>query len=76
MWDKIKKWFKDSETIFLARLQVLIGGLLAALASLTELLNAVPQIQQYLTPKLIGFYVIGLGLLTELLRRRRDPEMK
>lgn len=75
-WDKIKAWFKHSETILLARVQVLFGVIVGVIANLTDLLNSVPAIQQYLTPKFIGFYVIGLGLLTELLRRRNEPSMK
>lgn len=69
-WDKIKTWFKDSETIFYARLQVLGGILLAIVPTL----NPVSWLDSALTPAqrwtAAGFAVIN-GLVTEWLRRRR-----
>lgn len=73
MWPRIKAFFKDSEVLFLARLQQLLGFVAVALT--------------YVDPKLLepvfgnntwGFalFMLGNGVATEFLRRRRDPEMK
>lgn len=70
MWQKIKNWFKDSETIFWARLQVFAGILLAVIPTL----NPVAWLDQSLTPTqrwvTAGFAILN-GVITEYLRRRR-----
>lgn len=74
MWEKIKAWFKDSETIFWARLQVLIGAIGAVLVTtdLSPLVaTGMPTKQQLI---LFGI-VIGQGVLTEYLRRRRADDL-
>lgn len=74
MWAKIKAWFKDSETIFWARLQMFGGAFLAALVAMdwSPILAAdVPSRQQL-------FYagvIFVQGFITEVLRRSRAEDM-
>ena len=70
MWDKIKTWFKHSVTILWARVMTLGGAVLAALLSLSGDPNVSGAIQSMLQPKYIPYYVIAIGLITELARRR------
>jgi hypothetical protein len=70
MWDKIKAWFKHSVTILWARAVTLGGALLATLLSLSNDPNVGAAIQSALQPKFIPYYVIAIGLITELARRR------
>ena len=70
MWDKIKAWFKHSLTILWARVVALTGLLLAAGTSLLEDPNVTATIQTALQPKFIPYYVIAIGLITEIVRRR------
>lgn len=69
MWEKIKKFFLSSETIFLARLQILIGALLEATAAID------PGLFSGLFGKWFPVFLIAHGALTEYLRKRRDPEL-
>ena len=70
MWAKIKTWFKNSITILWARVVALGGVLLALGQSLVADPNVNGAIQQALQPKLIPYYIIGIGLITEIARRR------
>ena len=70
MWDKIKAWFKHSVTILWARAMTLGGAVLATLVSLSGDPNVSGAIQSVLQPKFIPYYVIAIGLITELARRR------
>ena len=70
MWDKIKAWFKHSLTILWARLVALAGILLAAGQALLADPNVTAAIQTALQPKFIPYYVIAIGLVTEIARRR------
>jgi hypothetical protein len=70
MWDKIKAWFKHSLTIVWARGVALAGVLLAAGEALLQDPNVTAAVQAVLQPKLIPYYVIAIGLVTELARRR------
>ena len=70
MWDKIKAWFKYSLTILWARVIALAGLLLAAGQALLADPNVTGAIQSVLQPKFIPYYVIAIGLVTELARRR------
>ena len=70
MWDKIKAWFKHSLTILWARVIALAGLLLAAGEALLADPNVTGAIQSVLQPKFIPYYVIAIGLVTELARRR------
>jgi hypothetical protein len=70
MWDKIKTWFKHSMTILWARVVAFAGILLATVESLIGNPDINGAIQQALQPKFIPYYVIAIGLITELARRR------
>lgn len=70
MWDRIKSWFKHSLTIVWARIVAAAGFLLALADGLLADGNVNAAIQQALQPKLIPYYVIAIGLITELARRR------
>jgi hypothetical protein len=70
MWDKIKACFKHSVTILWARAVATAGLLLAAGQSLLADPNVNGAIQSVLQPKFIPYYVIAIGLVTELARRR------
>lgn len=70
MWGKIKAWFKNSATIVWARLQVIAGVLTASAFALLQDPNVTGALQSALQPKFIPYYVIAIGLVTELARRR------
>ena len=70
MWEKIKAWFKHSVTILWARVVALAGVLLASGQSLLGDPNVTSAIQTALQPKFIPYYVIVIGLVTEIARRR------
>lgn len=70
MWNKIKACFKYSVTILWARVVALAGLLLAAGEALLGDSNVTGAIQSVLQPKLIPYFIIGIGIITELARRR------
>jgi hypothetical protein len=70
MWDNIKSWFKHSLTILWARAVAVLGLLLAAGESLLQDPNVASAIQSALQPKFVPYYVIAIGLITEIARRR------
>lgn len=70
MWNKIKLRFKNSITILWARVQVLAGLAAALLMAVASDPNVTGAIQTALQPKYIPYYVIGIGLITEIARRR------
>ncbi len=68
MWDRIKRFFADSETIFWARLQAVIGfGALAVTYVDPSVLSPVLG-----DAKWFPWFVLLNGFATEYLRRRRD----
>ena len=75
MWAKIKKFFKDSETIFWARFQVLMGAVVAGLLSLVNDPNVGDAIKSVLKPEYVPYYVIAFGVITEIARRRRATDL-
>jgi len=75
MWSRIKAFFKDSEVIFLARLQMLLGLIAALVTGLLADPSINTAVQSILAPKYVPYYVIGLGVLTEILRRRRADDL-
>lgn len=74
MWDKIKAWFKHSETIVWARIQMVVGAAMVVFSSMnltTFLDSSLTRLQ-----KVAIFSALFLqGLITEVLRRLRmqDP---
>jgi hypothetical protein len=70
MLQRIKKFFSDSEVIFWARLQVLVGGL-AVLITYVE-----PSLLQKVMPGEWAPYVLLVhGFALEYLRRRRAKDV-
>jgi hypothetical protein len=70
MWDQIKNAFRHSVTILWARLVAVIGLLLAAGESVLQDPNVASAVQAALQPRYVPYYVIAIGLITELARRR------
>ncbi|MFA6266587.1 MAG: hypothetical protein WC670_12870 [Pseudolabrys sp.] len=68
--EKIKAWFRHSATILWARLVAVLGLLLASGQSVLQDPNVASAIQAALQPKYVPYYVIAIGLITELARRR------
>lgn len=67
-WTETKAWFKYSETIFLARIQVLSGFVLAGLANVDwSTLSGFVDFKQAMY---MSGGLVANGLLTEYLRRR------
>jgi hypothetical protein len=67
---KIKAWFRNSVTILWARVVALMGLLLAAIQSVLADPSVNGAVQQVLQPRYIPYYVIAIGLVTEIARRR------
>ncbi|RUV82874.1 hypothetical protein EOA75_29945 [Mesorhizobium sp. M1A.F.Ca.IN.022.07.1.1] len=70
MWSKIRAWFKDSETIAWARLQMLGGAVLTVLSATDPSL-----FNQYIPDRWLPLYIVGSGVLTEVLRRLRAKDL-
>lgn len=60
-WNRIRVFFKDSETLVWARVQMLFGVIM-----MTDLSPILPA-------KYLPWYVIISGVVTELSRRAREP---
>jgi hypothetical protein len=74
MWDKAKTWFRHSLTILWARGVAFVGVLLAVGETLLQDPNVAAAIQAALQPKYVPYYVIAIGVITELARRRTAPK--
>ncbi|MDO9414011.1 MAG: hypothetical protein Q7T81_15685 [Pseudolabrys sp.] len=70
MWDKIKSSFMHSITILWARAVACAGLALVAVEALLQDPSVSAAVQSVLQPKYVPYYVIGIGLVTELARRR------
>ncbi|HEY7229437.1 MAG TPA: hypothetical protein VH558_03605 [Pseudolabrys sp.] len=70
MWTKIKSYFRNSATILWARIQVAAGVIGASLLALASDPNVTGPIQAMLRPNFIPYYIIAIGLITEIARRR------
>lgn len=67
MWPRIKRFFKDSETIFWARLQTTLG-LVAGAVTYVD-----PAVLQPIIPdRYFPLLLVANGVFTEYLRRRRE----
>lgn len=71
MWEKIKRWFKDSEVLFVARLQYYAGLLWLAIETAIEVLRVVDVSPLFTNSKYFAVYMIFSGIVTEIARRRR-----
>lgn len=70
MWAKLRNWFRDSETIFFARLQAFLG-IVAGIVTYVQ-----PEVLAPIIPAdWFPWFLVVNGLLTEWLRRRRDEDM-
>ena len=78
-WQRLLLVFRNSETVLWARAQVLVGALMALAEGATSFVQdpAISgAVQQIVKPEYLPFYVIAIGLVTELVRRHRttpDP---
>lgn len=75
MWAKVKKFFKDSETIFWARLQMIVGAVVAGFMSLANDPTVNESIKAIMKPEYVPYYVIAFGIITEIARRRRADDL-
>lgn len=66
----LKKWFNDSETILWARLQAVVGAALEIITVLDPSLVAGVMPNRW-----FPWYMLGAGILTEVLRRRRATDL-
>jgi hypothetical protein len=67
MLEKLKAFFAYSETILLARLQVLAGIVFGAFMALDPAL-----FQTYVPVQYVPLYLLAIGSLTEYARRRNS----
>lgn len=70
MWDKMGAWFRHSATILWARLIACAGLVMVALETMLQDPAVSQAVQSMLQPKYVPYYVIAIGLITELARRR------
>jgi hypothetical protein len=68
LWTKIKAWFHDSETIFLARLSTLFGVVLQVLDATDPQMFAT-----LIGAKWFPVFLFVFGVVLEYARKRRDP---
>ncbi len=68
LWNHIRVWFHDSETIVWARLQVLFGAIIGLVTMVDPSL-----ITGVLPSKWVPFWLLVSGLITEYVRRNREP---
>ena len=67
-WDKTKAFFSYSETVLLARLQVIAGFILAVLGGIDW--TALSDFTSYKQTMWLSIGLVANGVLTELIRRR------
>ena len=68
-WENAKAFFKNSETILYARLQVISGFILAVFSSI-DWTSVTVNLNDAKQSLYIALGLIGNGILTEILRRR------
>lgn len=71
MFDKIAAWFKHSETLVWARLQVLFGLVLGTILVLDPYL-----VSSILPENWAPYWLLFSGILTELARRYRAKNLE
>ena len=67
MWEFLRDWCHDSETIVWARLQLVLGAIWAVLSS-TDLAAVLPA-------GYLPYWLILSGVVTEILRRSRATDL-
>ncbi len=70
MWRKVRTFFRDSETIFWARLQMFGAALIAVLATIDPMLFA-----SYIPTGWLPIYIFVSGVITEIARRLRADDL-
>jgi hypothetical protein len=70
MWDKLKAAFLHSVTILWARVVALAGLALAFVPTLIGDPNVSLLAQSFLKPQYLPLYLVAIGIITELCRRR------
>jgi hypothetical protein len=71
-WPKIASYFRDSETLFWARLQMAIGGIWEVLM----MTNLGPVLDLSGLGKWAPIILFGQGIVTEVARRSRATDLK
>lgn len=66
MWQRTRAFFKDSETIFWARLQMAVAAIVAVVATIDPSLFA-----SYVPAEYLPIYLFVSGVITEMARRSR-----
>ena len=75
MYQKLLKWCHDSEIILVARIQVFLGIVLGVADTLFIVLSHSDLSPFISNPKTLATVGIVNGVVTELLRRHRDPDL-
>lgn len=70
MWQKIRAFFRDSETLFWARFQMLVAAVIAVLATIDPMLFA-----SYIPTDWLPIYIFISGVITEIARRLRAKDL-
>lgn len=70
MFEKVKAWFKNSLTILWARIMTLAGVAGAAIVNIWADGSVQAAISTVGSPKVLPWVIIGMGVLTEVFRRR------
>lgn len=72
IWDRIRVWFHDSETLVWARLQVL-GGIVFTTLATTDPDVIKGAVDALNLTRWWPLLLIAAGVVTELVRRSREP---
>lgn len=67
LWQRVKRFFADSETIAWARIQAALG-IVAGIVTYVD----PAMLQPIIPPHWFPFLLVANGVLTEYLRRRRE----
>ena len=72
MWAKFVKTFHDSETIFWARLQVILGVLGSVALAVAHVVFSVDLSPLFSDPRYLVAWMVFSGLVQEFLRKHRE----
>ena len=72
LWVRFKKSFRNSETIWFARLQVAAGIAVPVLLTVLHALMSMDLSPFFTDPRFLVIWTILSGILLELLRRHRE----
>lgn len=64
------RWFKDSETILWARIQMLVAALITTVAVIDPMVFS-----NYIPTGYMPIYIFVSGVITEFARRLRDKDL-